>query len=245
MTWTRKIREATSRRPVRERREPYGHQAGGGHPGAYETAIHEITDQAYVQYQAYSSQLSPIARTLALTAIAVVWLFAGSGLESTSSPVATWHHLESSAWLTCALILALAALVSDLMQYAWGAWAWGTYQWALDQILGNDNFDPDDLSPRCRAGWAVARFFQLPRYMEYSLYRQWGPVIGTSWPVRRAALRQCLSRLHSDKDMAPLDAALRLPWSPAIINRVSLAFFVSKVILLLGCYGCLGLFLLD
>ena len=205
--------------------------------------VHTIVGNADDEYQAYSSQVSPIARTLALTAIAVIWLFAGAKIGNDKSPLAILHSLEATYSLDVALALALAVLLTDLLQYVWGSLAWGVYRWSLEQILVNDSFDQDDLSARVRLGWAVARLLHFAQYLEYQVGRA-GLEDGRSWPMRRGYFRAQLRKMRDDKDSGTLAAATEVPWSPAIINRVTIALFLCKVGLLVVCYIFLGHFLL-
>jgi hypothetical protein len=206
--------------------------------------VHGILINADNEYQTYSSQVSPIARTLALTAIAVIWLFAGAKTGTNKSPFAILHSLESARSLDVALALALSVLLVDLLQYVWGSLAWGIYRWSLDQILINDSFDQDDLSARARLGWALARLFHVTRYLEYRVSGNTGSDSSRSWPRRRSDLRNQLGKVHVDKGLTSLTTALSTPWSPVIINRIVTVFFLCKICLLIVCYVLLGRFLL-
>lgn len=208
--------------------------------------VYRISVNADAEYQAYSAQVSPIVRTLALTAIGVIWLFAGArpGGSGDSTPFAVLHRLESTGSLALALILALCALLVDLSQYVWGSLSWGTYRWSLEQILINDNFDPDDLSFRVRLGWLIARLFRVPQHFEYHAMGKSGAALGKSWQTRRSDLRNSLQCIHSRQVSPSLKVALDEPWSPLIINRISLILFLCKIALLVLCYALLGRFLL-
>jgi hypothetical protein len=205
--------------------------------------FHKISQNAEREYQAYSAQVSPIARTLALTAIAVVWLFANGRPGSSLASVVVLHRLEATPSLQFALALALGELMADLLQYLWGSMAWASYRWSLEQILLNDNFDPEDLPIRIRVGWGFARLFHIPRYFEYHAGRQVISEHPVSWPTRRSNLRESLRLLAEADSPGGLEEALQIPWAPLLINRVSLILFITKITLLILCYIFLGKFL--
>lgn len=205
-----------------------------------------ISSNAGDEYQAYATQVSPIVRTLALTAIAVIWLFGGGKNGSPSSALLELQGIKSSTPLVAALGLALAVLVADLLQYVWAAFAWGAYRWALEQVLVNDEWNPDDLHIRARAGWFVARMFYIPRYLEYRLGVHAQERRAHSWSERRDHLREVLRRsVDSTRNSAVLGSALNVPWSPLVINRIVAVLFVLKISLLISCYAVLGTLLLT
>lgn len=206
--------------------------------------VRGIFARADDEYQAYSSQVSPIVRTLALTAVAVIWLFAGARSGNSQSPLAILHRLELTSSLTLALALALCTLLMDLMQYVWGALSWATYRWSLEQILMNDNFDPEDLSLRVRWAWLIARVFHIVQYLEYNERDGQRPALKQPWKVRRSNLRNLLKKSTLDPSNTSLRSALSASWSPLIINRMLIVFFISKITLLVLCYAFLGKFLL-
>ena len=214
-------------------------------PGESSDSAHGIFVNADNEYQAYSSQVSPIVRTLALTAIAVIWLFAGARSGSNPSPLDVLHRLELTGSLTVALALALCVLLVDLMQYVWGALSWATYRWSLEQIMLNDNFDPEDLPLRIKLGWLVARMFRVAQYLEYYGKESAKSTSKQPWVIRRNNLRKLLRKSTLDNSSSTsLKSALGAPWSPLIINRLLSFFFVSKIALLILCYAFLGKFLL-
>jgi hypothetical protein len=68
-------------------------------------------------YYEHSGRASDVARTLALSAIAVVWVFK----KETEASYALDPPLVASAFL------AVAALASDILQYTWQAAVWGVW----------------------------------------------------------------------------------------------------------------------
>jgi hypothetical protein len=205
---------------------------------------HQITSNADEEHQSYSAQASTIVRTLALTAVGVIWLFAGAGLSQARSPEVTLRRLESAHSLAVALALALGALIADLLQYIWGSLSWSMYLWSLEQILINDGLDSDDLPLRSRIGWAVARAFHVAWHIEYYVYAESQAALGKSWRDRRANLRDIIRRSRSGRGPTAVGVALNTPWSPLLINRVISALFWMKIILLMSCYALLVRFLL-
>lgn len=194
------------------------------------------------EYQAYTSQVSLITRTLALTAIAVIWLFASGKQGSNLAPFIALRRLESARPLLVSLGFALGALVMDLLQYAWGSIAWGTYRWSLDQVLVNDTFDPSDLPIRVRLGWAIARLYGLAQRFEYSLGKSGS---GVSWKGRREELRRRIRSLTAGKEQRSLQAVFSSTWAPLMINRIVSLFYTLKVLSLLVSYAFLAIYLFD
>jgi hypothetical protein len=199
--------------------------------------------KADTEYQAYTSQVSLIVRTLALAAIAVIWLFASGRPTGTEAASVIFQNVRSSAVLTAALALSLGVLVLDLLQYVWASFAWGTYRWCLEQIFVNDDWD-QVLSYRARLGWAGARLFHFVRYLEFYSRGADGNCHAVKWRVRRQRLRKVLEKSNSDHERS-LTSALAAPWSPLFISRVSMIFFVSKTVGLMVCYALVGRYLLG
>jgi hypothetical protein len=69
-------------------------------------------------YYFYSGKASDIARTLALSAIAVVWIFK---VDTRQGAYGFAAPLLFAAWG------AVAALFLDMLQYAWAALIWGAW----------------------------------------------------------------------------------------------------------------------
>ena len=198
--------------------------------------------QADEEYQAYTSQVSLITRTMALTAIVVIWLFASSRQGSTLSSFDVLRKLESERLLLFSLGFALGALVADFLQYVWGSIAWGAYRWSLDQVLINDSFTLSDLSMRVRLGWMIARLFKVAKRFEYGLNP---PAQKSAWRMRREHLRKRLKTLRDGGDQADLKTVLNSSWTPLIINRMTFFFYSLKVLALLTSYILLAIFLFN
>lgn len=194
------------------------------------------------EYQAYTSQVSLITRTMALTAIVVIWLFARGKQGSTLSPFNALRTLESERLLLFSLGFALGALVADLLQYVWGSIAWGAYRWSLDQVLVNDSFAPSDLSMRVRLGWMIARLFGIAKRFEFGLNVA---VSESAWRVRREHLRKRLKALRDGGDQTDLQAVLNSSWAPLAINRLISLFYGFKVLALLVSYILLAIYLFS
>jgi hypothetical protein len=201
-------------------------------PGLYARADEE--------YQAYTSQVSLITRTLALTAIAVIWLFASRSQGSGITPFDALRRIESARPLLFSLGFSLGALLMDFLQYSWGSVAWGVYRWSLDQIMVNDSFDVSDLSVRVRLGWAIARAYGLARRFEYGFSR---PATERAWGIRRQQLRRRIQSLMAGEGHENLRAVINSPWAPLAINRLVSAFYSLKIVCLLACYILLAIYL--
>ena len=76
-------------------------------------------------YYEHSGRASDIARTLALSAIAAVWIFKQDGAEAGT--------LVLGPQLLWVGFLAVAALACDLMQYLWSAAVFGTWTRSLEK----------------------------------------------------------------------------------------------------------------
>jgi hypothetical protein len=209
-------------------------------PRGQPPAVYARADE---EYQAYTSQVSLITRTLALAAIAIIWLFASSKQGLTLSPFNALRRLESARPLLLSLSFALCTLVTDLLQYVWGSLAWGAYRWSLDQLLVNDPFDPSDLSMRVRFGWALARLSGIVKKLEYDTTK--ATVKPPAWRARRERLRKRFSALRSGDKEAELQAVLNSSWAPLIINRVASLFYTLKICTLLTCYVFLAIYLFN
>jgi len=203
------------------------------------SALYSRADE---EYQAYTSQVSLITRTMALTAIVVIWLFASGRQGSTLSSFDALRKLESERLLLLSLGFALGALVTDFLQYVWGSIAWGAYRWSLDQVLINDSFAPSDLSMRVRLGWMIARLFTIAKRFEYGLNL---PTQKSAWRMRREHLRKRLKTLRDDGGQADLKTVLNSSWTPLTINRMTSFFYSLKVLALLTSYILLATFLFN
>lgn len=186
--------------------------------------------------------MSLITRTLALAAIAIIWLFASGKQGSTLSPFNALRSLESEQPLLLSLGFALGALVTDLLQYVWGSLAWGAYRWSLDQLLINDSFAPSDLSMRVRMGWVIARLFGVAKRFEYGLSPS---TRESTWRKRREHLRKRFKALGDGGAQAELQDILDSSWAPLIINRLVFLFYTLKVLTLLASYIFLAIYLFN
>jgi hypothetical protein len=208
-------------------------------PDSSPPAIYARADE---EYQAYTGQVSLISRTLALTAIAVIWLFASQKQGSTLSPFMALRKVESAQPLLFSLAFTLGTLILDLLQYVWGSIAWATYRWSLDQILINDSFDPLNLSLRVRVAWASARLCGLVKRFEYSLGH---PASDREWPKRREQLRKDIKSLMAGEGHEKLLEVANSTWAPLVINRIVSILYVMKILSLLISYGFLATYLFD
>jgi hypothetical protein len=209
----------------------------------------------------HSSQSSAVVRSLALTAVGVVWLFAGGLSDRDASPERVLNLLKDSNGLLLALNFALLALALDAMQYISAAFLWSLYRWGLDQITVNDLYiDPSsgeicEVSTRARLGWFIARLSGFAGHLEDDrIDRE-----AVSWKARRGRLRVELYELERRRSRSasrrPVHRSGRgavevksskpgNPWAPAWINWPGLLCYSLKVISLAVSYVFLGSFLL-
>lgn len=203
-----------------------------------------VTTRADDEFQQYSGLVSQIVRTLALTAIAIVWLFSGGGSQ-TLEPGDIVARMQDDWRLNGTFGLAIACLVADLLQYVWAASAWGIYRWIWDQLLLNDP-RVNGASVSLRFAWRVSRLYGIPRYLESAVD---GPdrdeVDRGSWIKRRDSLRAQLRSLRTGTGQSRIHDALDVPIAPIGINRPTIVFFTVKVIAILFAFILLGTFILH
>jgi hypothetical protein len=189
-----------------------------------------LLDNAANQYEFYTDHTSTVVRSLAITAVGVVWLLAGGLTKAADSPeaiLAAIHHDDLLFW---AFNCAVGALAADLVQYILSAIAWGVYGWSIDQGIVQSN----TLSgARSWCAWQVIHLYRLARHLE----REGGlpsPGPNYKWPARRAALR---TALRAQPRPEWLQTALQDSWAPASINRLPLLIFLAKIGLTASAYG--------
>src|SRR4051812_6963206 len=98
----------------------------------------QVVTHAGQQHETYTAAASAAARTLAVSAIGVVWLFAGGLTTQDATPQVILKKVESSGSLHAALVLAVATLALDLLQYAWASVAWGVFHSRIDIVDVDD-----------------------------------------------------------------------------------------------------------
>ena len=98
-------------------------------------------------YYAFSGKLSENVRTLALSSVAIVWTF-----KADDKSGAVLLHPD----LYWALLWAMLAMASDLMQYLYGSAAWGIYTWWKERSgIGIE----DSLTAPEEINWPTNLFF--------------------------------------------------------------------------------------
>jgi hypothetical protein len=198
----------------------------------------KIVDNAEEQYQAYTAQTSTITRSLAITAVAIVWLFGGGLLPKDASPEVLLERVQRSNGLKWALLLALAALVLDLLQYAWGSVAWGRVHRCLDAVLeGDDGRVPVGTYD---AAWVRARKMGLVEQLE----RVADLTPQVPWDARREAVRAAVHPPGGGARSPALERFLDRPAAPRAVTVVTAVLFGVKLLALAAAYACLAVFLL-
>jgi len=81
-------------------------------------------------YYEFSAKASDIARTLALSGLAVIWIFNKTGDSGLHLPA---QFFAPAAWL-------IIALACDLLQYVVAAVVWGTFH----RVMEKRGKEPDD-----------------------------------------------------------------------------------------------------
>ena len=188
-----------------------------------------ILTHAHERYGVYSAQMSTVVRSLAITATAVTWLFAG-GLTSDTAAAAVISNIRGDWALSASMVLSLTALFADALHYAWASAVWGTYSWVLNEVWLSRAVVPDERRLGAKFAWTIAPMFRIVSYVHhYGLTGQDN--------INRVPSRVAASTLLSAVDTNPeLSAALALPWSPKWLNRGSLLLFWLKFMLTGGAY---------
>jgi hypothetical protein len=177
----------------------------------------------------HAQQFSAIVRSVALSEIAVAWLFSGGLSKTNASPETTLHLLRNNGALELTLFSSIAALFLDALQYLGSALVWSTYSWAINQIELNDA-DPEavkrgEITPSARLGWRLARAYGLMGRLEEVNE----PTAEKRYKGRRDALR---SRIAAAGEADATDPDDDDSWAPAWINLPALLCFLCKAVAL-------------
>jgi|GEM_PF-3795352 len=198
-----------------------------------------IVDHAEQQYQTYTTQTSAITRSLAITAVAVVWLFGGGLIAKDATPEVLLARIQASEGLEAALLLALAALVLDLLQYAWGSLSWGTFHRRLDDVLEADD-GHGSVGEGTDKAWARARKIGLVGQLE----RAAGLDPPADWGSRRDAVRAVVHPRDGAKRSPSVQRFLDRAAAPRGLTTVTAVLFAAKFLALCASYFFLAVFLL-
>jgi hypothetical protein len=182
-----------------------------------EPTVHGSTKFAADQYTAASGQTSTIVRSLALSAIAVIWLFSGGLTPKDATPQRLLQQIQDAGWLQVGLIAALASLVLDLLHYVWATCCWGGFHRALDGVLERDD-GAEPLSGDVEKVWNRAARWKIVDQIEQ--------LTGTSGYSQTERLTQARTALHlAERTLArqpALPCTSRVKWastSPAAFGR--------------------------
>lgn len=214
---------------------------------------HGSTAFAAEQYKASSSQASTIVRSLALSSIAVIWLFAGGLTPQDASPQQLLDQISCAGWLQVGLITALVSLFFDLVQYVWATALWGGYHRALYGVLERDDSNKP-FTGDVRSVWERAAAWGIVRQIEVVTQADSDPANagaelkgkGKNDQKRMTAARTSLhtALTETGDTFTPLRRWAEAPVSPPIIRGGTITFFVVKVVALVVSFACVGQFLI-
>jgi hypothetical protein len=190
---------------------------------------------AYADAEAvfYTGKASDIARALALTAIAVVWFFAGGGIEHIT-PVATIHQLQLNTPLTWALYTAILSVILDLLQYLWGAAAWMLTRWSIQEALLRDVARTPSLTSAMI--WRFGALVGVPRLLAEIASLSWPEE--KRWVDRRDDLRK---KIKDSREAGTLNATFGPTEGLQSLNAPIALMFWAKCALVIASYVLLAL----
>lgn len=188
------------------------------------------------RYREYTTQASTVARSLALSAIAVVWLFAGGLAGKDATPEQLLANVRSATALDVALRFALLALLLDLLQYVWAAAAWGRFHREIEGVVRGDN--GTTAFKEVRDAWVRAKKIGFVAQLERAA--------AMDPPAdEEARLLQARRLIHPQNgEMLPGVAdMLASTKAPPTITRVTALLLWTKLLSLAICFVSLGAFL--
>jgi len=187
-------------------------------------------------FREYTAQASNLARTLALSGIAIIWLFAGGLVAGNASPRATLDRVYGEQALQVALLLLVSVLILDIAQYLWAAVIFGMLAWSADRIVAARDRTPTQLTHADRLAWRVAR--------SSGMQQRIGPASATdaeasaAWRQQRTASAATLAASEDPASLLGAPAAPR-----GAVMAVDVLFWL-KLLALLVAYVSLLIYLL-
>lgn len=199
------------------------------------------------EVDSYSKDASTVCRALALSGIAIVWLYSdgGAGQGKFSAAVLA----ISGQWLMLgALALFILSLVVDIVQYLYGTLRWSKYEYVVDVVTHFDDFKAQFPDDTVRSAWASWAGLDLADYItstaRYTLKGTEFSVTPESNAHNVARARRILGMISDGSDptgdnqtqLKALRSALSREWAPRRIADVIGRIFWAKSLLTLGGY---------
>lgn len=187
-----------------------------------------IVARAEARFAFYSGQASTVCRTLALSAIGIVWLFAPHGADSASlAPTTSLHAIRAHGDLLKPLNFAVWYLVFDATQYVLSALLWSLHRWTIERIAFTEGFDGSVVE---YLAYYLADAMGTVRYLRR--------VAGLTGGERYRGLAAAVIASRTDSTL-PLAESFTKPLVPSFIPTVATVCFVAKIVCLIICYASL------
>lgn len=135
--------------------------------------LNSLAQVANDEYRRYSEQTSSITRSLALAGVALVWLYRTQDSGITALPAFT-QTLLGSPILLIVLLLFVAALVADLMQYTQASYKWLRYRNTIARIADYDDFSNALPTDRALKAWSNRYGLDLANSISYQVSKSPG-----------------------------------------------------------------------
>lgn len=208
----------------------------------------KIQENASTEYADYSKESSTQARTLALAAIAVVWVI-GQSNSKTEKFDDVFASVGNEKMLLCAAIFAVAGLAFDLLQYWLASMLWGRYRNILAVILEVDSHDGCAPSAKVKRAWNSMAGEQLAESIIHNGLGMSGVPGSASMPLdiddKTALARAMLSEMkhHYDDSNFQMTSiqenVLDQPASPMYLLRIPAFLFYCKGLLVALSYAAI------
>ena len=178
-------------------------------------------------FREYTAQASALARAVALSGVALIWLFGGGLSPNNASPDKVLDRIYEEGTLRVALVLLVAVLVLDIAQYLLASAAFGLLAWSADRVAA-DNAWPKGPSGADRVAWRAASALGLDRRMMLA--------VETSLPADadRVARRDVLRKALATPDN--LAGLLGGSGTPRLLVAAVDGLFWAKLLALLVAY---------
>ncbi|MCV7202871.1 hypothetical protein H7J71_12730 [Mycolicibacterium peregrinum] len=200
-------------------------------------ATDKIQENASTEYRDYTKEASTQFRTLALAAVAIVWL-----IGKASAPDDTYPEIFSSVTdqrlLFYAAVAAVVGLTFDLLQYWVASAMWGRYRSVLATIFESDSYEPANFEGQVKRAWHSFAGDQITdKILEYGSGM---PNVANSGTVptdvddRIALARRILLEMRHNPDPSVLqqksitDNLMGEPASPLYVQRIPGTLFHLK-----------------
>lgn len=214
------------------------------------------------QYAKFTSRVSSVCRTLSITGLGLVWLYADTGSTTPDKLSVSLLALQGQWWMVAALILFVCALAIDIAQYGYGAWRWQSYEHNAAVILQLDNFETNFPSDKVRKAWRSWAGLEVARYTTFTASQLSEAPALKEEPKNNdylvAAARALLRAATLDEPESPppggatkaewnrIKAKLATAWAPpAIARRVNVLFWLKVLLALSGYLAILVSVVLD